>query len=121
MLLIVDWSKSGLIDYPFQQLYALSGLYDLQPLVNTTVIQKLGLERSSAFLSSPLFRKLWKSSKDLVLNLVVGEMESDEYQKQSSMLADRWQRELKLNLYQASKVHHFSILDYFLNHYPDKL
>ncbi|MBT3204564.1 MAG: alpha/beta hydrolase [Gammaproteobacteria bacterium] len=116
-LLTTDWSIVGLDKYPFQQLNGLSGLYDLQPLVPTSVNQALGLNTESAFQYSPLFEGLWKSGSDVKFNLLVGELESQEYKKQSTQLLDRWIGKLVIQSNEVSQSHHFSILEHFLMSY----
>ena len=113
-LLTTDWSESGLDKYPFQQLNALSGVFDLQPLIVTSINQALGLNLQQALKNSPLFNELWVQDKKLKLNLLVGELESQEYKQQSAALAAAWKDKLSIKLDEAPKMHHFSILDYFL-------
>ena len=113
-LLTTDWSKAGLDNYPFQQLNGLSGLYDLQPLISTSVNQALGLDTGSVFQCSPLFGELWKSDSDVKFNLLVGELESQEYKKQSSQLVDKWTGKLLIQSNEAPQAHHFSIIENFL-------
>ncbi len=116
-LLTTEWSIVGLDNYPFQQLNGLSGLYDLQPLIPTSVNQALGLDTGNAFQCSPLFGGLWKSDSDVKFNLLVGELESQEYKKQSTQLLDRWTGKLFIQSNEASQTHHFSILEHFLESY----
>lgn len=116
-LLTTDWSELGTGNYPFQRLNALSGLYDLTPLVSTSINQALGLDRQTASVNSPLFNELWISDNKLKLNLLVGEQESLAYKQQSYSLADCWKGKLDVRLDEADQTHHFSILDYFLTHY----
>ena len=114
-LLTTNWSESGLDNYPFQRLNALSGLYDLQPLLQTSVNKALLLDQTTAKQGSPLFSQLWKPSKSLSLNLMVGELESQEYKKQSQRLIDSWQNQLDMSYMQLPATHHFSMLDKFLS------
>ena len=116
-LLTTDWSELELDKYPFQRLNALSGLYDLRPLIATSINQALGLNQQAARQNSPLFNALWKFDKSLNLNLLVGELESQEYKQQSTLLAEVWEESLNVQLVEAPQVHHFSILDYFLTSY----
>ena len=114
-LLTTNWSESGLDNYPFQHLNALSGLYDLQPLLQTSVNKLLSLDQATAKQGSPLFSQLWKPSKSISLNLMVGKLESLEYKKQSQRLINSWQDQLELSYFQLPATHHFSILDKFLS------
>jgi len=66
---------------------AISGLFDLGPLVNTSVNHALGLDAAAARRSSPLF---WPTPSHGSLDAVVGADESAEYHRQSRMIVDAW-------------------------------
>ena len=67
--------------------YAISGLFDLGPLVKTSVNNALGLDEAAAGRASPLF---WPPPSRGVFDAVVGEDESAEYHRQSRMIVDAW-------------------------------
>jgi arylformamidase len=67
--------------------YAISGLFDLQPLVPTSINKALGMDEDEAELMSPLF---WAPPVGLCLDAVVGGDESREYLRQSRTIAERW-------------------------------
>jgi arylformamidase len=67
--------------------YAISGLFDLVPLVGTTINKALHLDTVSAKTVSPLF---WPTPARGSLDAVVGENESAEYFRQSRTVAERW-------------------------------
>ena len=67
--------------------YAISGLFELEPLVPTSVNAKLGLDAEEARRLSPA---LWPAPKGGVLDAVVGGAESAEYLRQSRIMAERW-------------------------------
>jgi arylformamidase len=67
--------------------YAISGLFDLMPLVETSINHALRLDHASARAASPLF---WKPPLRGCLDAVVGEDESAEYFRQSRTIVDRW-------------------------------
>lgn len=67
--------------------YAISGLFDLGPLIGTTLNKALGLDQESARAASPLF---WKAPARGSLDAVVGEMESAEFFRQSRAIVDLW-------------------------------
>jgi arylformamidase len=113
-MLTRSWTSCGLEHPPFRQMNALSGLYDLQPLVNTSINSALKLDQQSARDNSPLHQSLWNPCTDLRLNLLVGEMESEEYKRQSMELFNQWQRRFVIRNQIVSQTHHFSILDAFL-------
>ncbi|HLZ05019.1 MAG TPA: alpha/beta hydrolase [Bradyrhizobium sp.] len=67
--------------------YAISGLFDLVPLVETSINKALGLDGESAKAASPLF---WRPPAQGILDAVVGEKESAEYHRQSRTIAESW-------------------------------
>jgi arylformamidase len=67
--------------------YAISGLFDLEPLVGTSVNKALGLDGASAHAASPLF---WAPPARGTLDALVGENESAEYHRQSRIIVDGW-------------------------------
>jgi arylformamidase len=66
---------------------ALSGLFDLEPLVPTSVNAKLGLTPEEARAQSP---RLMTPAVGLVFDCIVGGAESGEYHRQSRTLAAVW-------------------------------
>jgi arylformamidase len=88
-MLATDWKEldptlpSDLI----RAAYAISGLFDLEPLVETTVNNALHLDAATARAVSPLF---WQTPAHGSLDAVVGEAESAEYFRQSKTVAERW-------------------------------
>ena len=67
--------------------YAISGLFDLPPLVETSINKALGFDQAAAKAASPLF---WKPPSHGSLDAVVGELESAEYHRQSRSIVDLW-------------------------------
>jgi arylformamidase len=67
--------------------YAISGLFDLGPLVGTSVNNALGLDEAAARRASPLF---WPAPSHGSLDAVVGGNESAEYFRQSRWIVDGW-------------------------------
>lgn len=67
--------------------YAISGLFDLEPLVGTSINKALQLDRAAARAASPLF---WAPPKGRSLDAVVGGNESAEYLRQSRTMAEQW-------------------------------
>jgi arylformamidase len=116
-LVTTSWTEQGLEYAPFQRLNALSGLYDLQPLVMTSINQDLQLNPNTSKLVSPLFDTFRHRSGSIELNLLVGNLESDEYKKQSSQLKKAWGSNLKVRYKTIPDTHHFSILDRFYSDY----
>jgi arylformamidase len=67
--------------------YSISGLFDLGPLVETSINRALQLDVATARAASPLF---WNSPSDKSLDAVVGEDESAEYFRQSRTVVEVW-------------------------------
>ncbi|MBR0695007.1 alpha/beta hydrolase [Bradyrhizobium lablabi] len=67
--------------------YAISGLFELEPLVSTSINKALGLDRAAARTASPLF---WTPPAGATLDAVVGGDESSEYHRQSRTIVDVW-------------------------------
>jgi arylformamidase len=67
--------------------YAISGLFDLGPLVETSINKALRLDHAAARAASPLF---WNASLRGSLDAVVGENESAEYFRQSRTIVGLW-------------------------------
>jgi arylformamidase len=66
---------------------AISGLFDLDPLVETSINNALRLDHAAARAASPLF---WSPPLRGSLDAVVGENESAEYFRQSRSIVDAW-------------------------------
>jgi len=67
--------------------YSISGLFDLGPLVETSINKALHLDPAAARAASPLF---WDAPKGGSLDTVVGENESAEYFRQSRTIVEAW-------------------------------
>jgi len=89
-----DLMKSGV---------ALSGLYDLEPLLFTSVNDSIGLDSKSAARNSPV---QFRPAPHVRLMLAVGELESAEFKRQTQMLAEAW-RELSIQPLIVPGRHHF--------------
>ena len=88
-MLATDWPAfdSELPPDLVNSAYAISGLFDLEPLVGTSINKALDLDVASARAASPLF---WKPPADATLDAVVGELESAEYHRQSRSIVEAW-------------------------------
>jgi arylformamidase len=67
--------------------YSISGLFDLGPLVDTSINNALHLDHATARAASPLF---WIAPAQGSLDAVVGGNESAEYLRQSKSIVDVW-------------------------------
>jgi arylformamidase len=88
-LLATDWPAfdASLPKDPIPAVYAISGLFDLEPLVETSINKALGLDHAAAWAASPLF---WTPPAGASLDAVVGGNESAEYFRQSRMIVEVW-------------------------------
>lgn len=90
--------------------YAISGVFDLSPLIGTSINEAVGLRAGTARAASPLFRP--PSPKGRRLVAAVGGEESPEFLRQSREIADRWGAvgiEAKCEVIPGTN--HFSIVD----------
>src|ERR1700744_4142903 len=67
--------------------YTISGLFDLGPLVETSINKALRLDQATARAASPLF---WQAPARGSLDTVVGGNESAEYFRQSRTIVELW-------------------------------
>jgi len=89
--------------------YAISGVYDLVPLVGLSMNQDLRLDADEARRVSPVF---WPAPTGRVLDAVVGPLESNEFLRQSRMIADEWGKAGVLTRYEEIVgTNHYTILD----------
>jgi arylformamidase len=88
-MLATDWKSydASLPPRLVAAAYTISGLFDLPPLVPTSINKALGLDEASARAASPLF---WQPPAHGSLDAVVGEAESAEYHRQSRSIVEAW-------------------------------
>jgi arylformamidase len=67
--------------------YAISGLFDLVPMIETSINNALRLDRATARAASPLF---WPPPDHGSLDAIVGGNESAEYFRQSRAIVEQW-------------------------------
>lgn len=89
--------------------YAISGLFDLAPLIATSLNEKLGLDEAEAASLSPL---LWPAPEGKSLDAIVGGNESSEYHRQSAAIVTAWGEEGVTTRYEeADGANHFTVID----------
>ena len=88
-MLATDWKAydASLPSQLVTSAYAISGLFELGPLVPTSINKALGLDQDTARANSPLF---WKPPSRGSIDAVVGEAESAEYHRQSRTITEAW-------------------------------
>ena len=90
-MLATDWQAydASLPPQPVRAAYAISGLFELEPLVPTSINKALRLDQATARAASPL---LWQPPSHGSLDAVVGEAESAEYHRQSRAIVEAWDK-----------------------------
>ncbi|MDP2765129.1 MAG: alpha/beta hydrolase [Brevundimonas sp.] len=93
---------------------AISGVFDLQPLIHTSLNTALDLDDREAAALSPIHWPVPNGSTPggTVLDCLVGADESPEFLRQSRMMADHWGANGVETLYEALPgLNHFTVLD----------
>lgn len=88
-LALSDWQARGLSQNPLRGIVALSGVYDLAPLVATPLNDKLRLDRASAEAASPIHRVTRGMPPAL---FAVGGSETDAFRHQTTNMLAAWER-----------------------------
>jgi arylformamidase len=89
--------------------YAISGVFDLAPLLHLATNADFKLDEAEARRISPLF---WPVARGRVLDAVVGGIESSEFLRQSRIIADGWRERGAETRYQAIPgMNHFTVCD----------
>jgi arylformamidase len=110
-MLATDWSRiSGVPADLVRAGYAISGVFDLPPLVGTSLNAALGLNAASAHAASPLF---WPPPpKARVFAAAVGGLESEEFLRQSRALVRSWrQAGVTAEDVVVANTNHFTIVE----------
>ena len=89
---------------------AISGVFDLEPLVETSINGALGLDAAAARAASPRF---WPPpAKGRTLVAAVGAEESSEFRRQSRELADEWAAAgVQAEYAEIEAANHFTVVD----------
>jgi arylformamidase len=88
--------------------YSISGVFDLSPLLFTSVNQDLRLDAAEARKVSPLF---WPLASGRRFDAVVGGLESSEFKRQSQIIAQAWQGASQTRYEEIAGMNHFTVLD----------
>ena len=103
-----DWKK---FDAPADLVpsgYAISGVFDLTPLLQISMNQDLRLDEAEAKRVSPLF---WPVPPGRILDAVVGSAESSEFLRQSRIIADGWKGKAQTRYEEIQGANHFTVVD----------
>jgi arylformamidase len=88
--------------------YAISGVFDLTPLVNLSQNQDLQLTEDEARKVSPAF---WPPPAGRVMDAVAGAVESSEFRRQSQVLVNAWQGTVQMRYGEIAGANHFTACD----------
>ena len=99
-----DWSSHGAPLDLIAGGTAISGAFDLEPLLGTSMNRDWKLDADEARALSPVH---WRLPEGVIFDAVVGAQESDEFKRQSRMLADAW----GVRYAEVTGANHFSVLD----------
>jgi arylformamidase len=89
--------------------YAISGVFDLAPLLHCSQNLDLRLEEQEARRASPLH---WRVPPGRSLDAVVGALESSEFLRQSKTIVEAWRQGTTLTRYEAiAGTNHFTVID----------
>ncbi|KAI0212354.1 Kynurenine formamidase [Lamellibrachia satsuma] len=115
MMLTVDWAE---VDPAFQHLIKsailVSGIYDLRPLIDTSVNEPLGMSRDSAWASSPASHvtELCERCNDMEVLVVVSQHDSPEFHQQSQQFEQALRSGgVPSRLIEIPDVDHFEVVD----------
>ena len=89
--------------------YSISGVFDLTPLLATSLNQDLRLDPAQARNLSPLF---WPVAAGRIFDAVAGGLESNEFKRQSRAIAQAWQQAGAQARYEEiAGTNHFTVID----------
>jgi arylformamidase len=88
--------------------YSISGVFDLAPLISTSLNQDLRLDAAEARKVSPAF---WPLDPGRVFDAVVGGLESSEFKRQSRLIAQAWQGVAQTRYEEIAGTNHFTVID----------
>jgi len=107
-MMTIDWRLYGFDITPFSAAVLLSGVYDLRPLLRTSINAPLGMDQAGALRCSPLFAELPAAVPSV---LCWGERETSEFSVQSHRMAKRLQQAgVAMRLIEIRDRDHFDIV-----------
>lgn len=110
-LLATIWAEIG-DDLPSDLVpaaLAISGVFDLRPLIHTSINDALKLDNGDAARVSPF---LWHPPVDGILHLAVGGAESHEFIRQSKDMAAEWgSKGVHTSYHETEFANHFTVID----------
>jgi arylformamidase len=109
-LVATDWVKLA-SDAPHDLVpagYAISGVFDLDPILKVAPNQDIRLTAETARTCSPL---TWRVPPDRTLDAVVGALESSEFLRQSRTIVEAWKNAAKVRYEAIPGTNHFTVVD----------
>ncbi|MGI9413870.1 MAG: alpha/beta hydrolase [Hyphomicrobiales bacterium] len=109
-MMATDWpARDGALPASFVPAgYAISGVFDLVPLIETSLNAALGLDEETAHSLSPLY---WQPPADSHIVAAVGALESGEFLRQSQTVCDAWSAHGVLTTYrEIENTNHFTVI-----------
>jgi arylformamidase len=88
--------------------WAMSGVFDLAPLISLNMNQDLRLDAAEARRLSPLF---WPVPPGRALDAAVGDLETNEFKRQSRTMADTWRRAGATTRYSEFPGNHYTVIE----------
>jgi arylformamidase len=88
--------------------YAISGVFDLSPLIGLSMNQDLRLDAEQARRVSPLF---WPVPPGRTLDTAVGDLETGEFKHQSKAMTKAWRQGKAETRYEEFPGNHFTVID----------
>ncbi|WP_085298790.1 alpha/beta hydrolase [Cognaticolwellia mytili] len=91
MMLQTQWSKyiADYQSFAVKGVCAVSGIYDLQPLLPTYVNDALKMDRQEAKNNSPALRPLCSLANTVPVIIAFGDIETSEFKRQSEIMAEK--------------------------------
>jgi arylformamidase len=111
MLYATDWTARGVHPEIFRGGVAVSGLYDLAPMLDISVNDDLRLEREDVAALSPA---ALKPLLDVPLDIIVGSAETAEFIRQSTLIGPAWPT-VASTLTHVPQCNHFTIVDHYVD------
>lgn len=108
-MLATDWQQYGAPQDLVRSAMAISGLFDLAPMVATKMNADFRLDDAEARRQSPLF---WRPPTGRTLDAVVGGDESSEFLRQSRTIVEQWGKAGVAMRYEAvTGANHFTVIE----------
>jgi arylformamidase len=106
--LATDWKACDMPADAVPAACAISGVFDLTPLIGISMNQDLRLDLLEARRVSPLF---WNAPPGRTLDVIVGAQESREFLRQNREIAEAWAKAGVATRYEEAPGNHFTVLD----------